>query len=135
MMALGVGVTVQDGRAVVFVHGEIDIASMRVLAQVLRDVVASDAAVVVIDLSGVEFMSTSAVSMLTKARKALVSKGRELRVVAPGGSAPARVLQALRVSAGALPVFPTRAAALAGVVLGPRRAPHAAESVQGPDLS
>jgi anti-anti-sigma factor len=135
-MPLGVGVTVQDGQSVVFVHGEIDITSVRVLAQVLKDVVASGARAVVVDLSCVDFMNAGAVSTLMKARKVLAAKERELRVVAPVGSAPARVLQVLRATAATLSVFPTRAAALDGVVPDRRWTPHAVESSgRGPDIA
>jgi anti-anti-sigma factor len=136
MRTLGVGVTVSDGGTVVFVHGEIDLLSMSVFTQVVMDVVASGARVVVIDLSFVDLMTAAGVNVLNTAQNALLSQDRELRVVAPVGSAPARVLQVLRTATSDLTVFPTRASALAGGLPHRRRAVHAVvSSERGPDIA
>jgi anti-sigma B factor antagonist len=66
-----------DGHTVVIVQGEIDMATAPQLAGCLADHADHD---VVVDLSGVPFLDSSALSVLVHARKTIAESGHILRV-------------------------------------------------------
>jgi len=74
----------RDGdRAVVWLEGEQDIATVAVLADTLAKVTSADEADVIVDLSGVTFMSTATVDKLVRARNLLVGLSRNLTLRSP----------------------------------------------------
>jgi anti-anti-sigma factor len=74
----------RDGeRAVVWLEGEQDIATLFVLADTLANVIAADDADVTVDLSGVTFMSTATVDELIRDRNLLLDQSRNLTLRSP----------------------------------------------------
>jgi anti-anti-sigma factor len=66
-----------SGDAVVVVRGEVDMATAPQLAGCLADLAQHD---IVVDLAGVPFLDSSALSVLVNARKAVLESGHTLRV-------------------------------------------------------
>ncbi|WAX57680.1 STAS domain-containing protein [Jatrophihabitans cynanchi] len=61
--------TVSDGVALVTVRGEVDLANVPALERALLPLLArSDVDVLVVDLSGVQFLDSSAIAVLLRAR-------------------------------------------------------------------
>ena len=74
----------RDGdRAVVWLQGEHDIATVAVLAGTLANVTSADDANVIVDLSGVTFMSTATIDELIRARNLLLGLSRNLTLRSP----------------------------------------------------
>ena len=74
----------RDGeRAVVWLEGEQDIATVGVLADTLANVVSADDADLIVDLSGVTFMSTATIDELILSRNLLVGQSRTLMLRSP----------------------------------------------------
>ncbi len=74
----------RDGeRAVVWLDGEQDIATVGVLADTLANVVAADDADLIVDLSGVTFMSTATIDELIRSQKLLLRHSRILTLRSP----------------------------------------------------
>jgi anti-anti-sigma factor len=92
-------------------EGEIDISRIDDLRKALSDAEGRGAATVVVDLTDVSFIDSSALHALVDVQNRLRRSGRRLAVVAPGGSAPA-VLLDLAGLRGRLPIFDTRRTAL-----------------------
>ncbi|SRR5579884_909137 len=92
-------------------EGELDIASVGDFRAALRDAAADGASAVVVDLSEVSFIDSSGLGALIELYSRLRRSGRRLAVVAPGGSAPA-VLLDLAGLRDRLPISETRASAL-----------------------
>jgi anti-anti-sigma factor len=73
-----------DGqRTVVWLDGEHDVATLSVLADILRRATSSDDADVVVDLSGVTFFSAATLGELVTGRNALRRLSRSLMVRSP----------------------------------------------------
>jgi len=74
----------RDGdRAVVWLKGEQDIATVAALADTLANVTSADDANVIVDLSGVTFMSTATIDELVRARSLLLGLSRNLTLRSP----------------------------------------------------
>jgi anti-anti-sigma factor len=83
-----------DGDDVVVVRltGELDISGADPTGQRIADAVPSSARGVVVDMSELDFIDSSGVSMLFGLARRVGSRRQELRVVAPAGKPVARVL-------------------------------------------
>jgi anti-sigma B factor antagonist len=92
-------------------EGELDIARVDEFRAALSATIREGAAAVVVDLSEVSFIDSSGLGALVELHSRLRRSRRRLAVVAPGGSAPA-VLLDLAGLRGRLPIFETRGAAL-----------------------
>ena len=74
----------RDGeRAVVWLDGEQDIATAAVLADTLANLTSADDANLIVDLSGVTFMSTATIDELIRARNLLLGLSRNLTLRSP----------------------------------------------------
>jgi anti-sigma B factor antagonist len=93
--------------AVTILTGELDLQASRSLGQKLSEEVGAGvtAADVILDLSSVSFIDSSALGVIVQADQRLGRQGRGLAVVAPAGSAAAQLVamtkidRALRVGA------------------------------------
>ena len=92
-------------------EGELDIASVGDLRAARTDAAREGPGAVVVDLSQVTFIDSSGLGALVELHSRLRRSGRRLAVVAPGGSAPA-VLLDLAGLRGGLPSSETRRDAL-----------------------
>jgi anti-anti-sigma factor len=85
---------------VVAVVGEIDMATAPDLAQALAaDVVHDSIRRVVIDLSAVTFLDSSALNALVQGQRSLAERKIAFRVVSPGDQMVSRVLEITRLAA------------------------------------
>jgi anti-anti-sigma factor len=74
----------RDGEwAIVWLDGEQDIATVAVLADTLRNVISADDANLIVDLSGVTFMSSATIDELLRARNLLLGLSRNLTLRSP----------------------------------------------------
>lgn len=73
--------TVTSGRTVVTATGELDIATADALRGFLGEVAATGTPVVVVDLSGVDFLDSSTLGVLIGSRKLLTDRGARLDLV------------------------------------------------------
>ena len=73
--------------------GELDIAGADLAGRRIAEAVPSSARGVVVDMTDLEFIDSSGVSMLFGLARRVGSRRQELRVVAPAGKPVARVLQ------------------------------------------
>jgi anti-anti-sigma factor len=74
----------RDGeRAVVWLDGEHDSATAAILADALANVTSADDANLIVDLSGVTFMSTATIDQLIRARNLLLGQSRNLTLRSP----------------------------------------------------
>ena len=74
----------RDGeRAVIWLAGEQDIATAGVLADTLANVSSADGADLIVDLSGVTFMSTATIDALLRARNLMLGLSRNLTLRSP----------------------------------------------------
>jgi anti-sigma B factor antagonist len=92
-------------------EGDLDIASVGDLRAALSAAAREGAGAVIVDLSQVTFIDSSGLGALVELHRRLRRSGRRLVVVAPGGSAPA-VLLDLAGLRGRLPISETRRGAL-----------------------
>jgi anti-sigma B factor antagonist len=85
----------QRGEDVVVVRltGELDISVAEPAGQRIVDALPSSARGMVVDMTTLEFIDSSGVSMLFKIARRVESHRQQLRVVAPAGRAVARVLE------------------------------------------
>lgn len=81
----------KDGLVLVVVHGEVDIRTAPELRDCLGQLLDDGVERVVLDLSDVEFLDSTALSVMVGAHKRLTKKGAPLSVVA-GSDAVQRVL-------------------------------------------
>jgi len=107
---LDVSTTDQDGRTVVAAIGEVDLFTAPALDAELTRVVAAGASTVVVDLTGVDFLDSTGLSVLVKALKRVRESDGSLSVVV----ASERVAKVFRITGldQILPVHPTLAEAL-----------------------
>jgi anti-anti-sigma factor len=84
----------RDGDDVVVARltGELDIAGAEATGRRIAEAVPSSARGVVVDMTELEFIDSSGVSMLFGLARRVGSRRQELRVVAPAGRPVARVL-------------------------------------------
>jgi len=74
----------RDGeRAVVWLDGEQDIATAAILADTLARVTSADDADLIVDLSGVTFMSTATIDALIRGRNLLLRQSQTLTLRSP----------------------------------------------------
>jgi anti-anti-sigma factor len=78
---------------VVALTGELDVSNAERLEQAIVLEVGNDAAGLVVDLAGLEFMDSSGVHLLFHLADRLTMTGRRLAVIAPEGGSPRRVLE------------------------------------------
>jgi anti-anti-sigma factor len=91
---VGVEIEQRDDDVVVArLSGELDISVADATGRKIADSVPSSARGVVVDMSGLEFMDSSGVSMLFALARQVGSHRQQLRVVAPPGRPVSRVLQ------------------------------------------
>jgi anti-anti-sigma factor len=90
-----VGMQIEHGDEVVVVRltGELDLSVAEPAGQRIASAVPSSALGVVVDMTGLDFIDSSGVSMLFGLARRVGSHRQQLRVVAPAGKAVARVLQ------------------------------------------
>jgi len=70
----------------VAINGEVDVAAVPALEQVLEEAIEATSGGLVIDLSGVEFMDSSGLLAILNARGLLAREARPLAVVCPPGA-------------------------------------------------
>jgi anti-anti-sigma factor len=90
---IGVEIEQRDEVVVARLSGELDISVAETTGRKIADAVPSSALGVVVDMSGLEFMDSSGVSMLFSLARQVGSHRQQLRVVAPPGRPVSRVLQ------------------------------------------
>jgi anti-anti-sigma factor len=81
-----------DDVVVAQLTGELDIAGAESVGQRIAEAVPSSARGVVVDMTELDFIDSSGVSMLFSLARRVGSRRQELRVVAPAGRPVARVL-------------------------------------------
>lgn len=91
---VGVEIEQRDDEVVVArLTGELDISAADRTGKKIAEAVPSSARGLVVDMSGLEFMDSSGVSMLFSLARQVGSHRQQLRVVAPPGRPVSRVLQ------------------------------------------
>jgi len=84
-------------RAVIWLRGEHDLATVSATAEDISRAIAFDEADLVVDLSGVTFLDASTINVLVKVREYLRIRDRSLEVRAPSACA-ARLLDLCSLS-------------------------------------
>ena len=109
---LDVSTREQDGCTVVAATGEVDVFTAPVLDEALSAAVGAGATCLVVDLSGVEFLDSTGLSVLVKALKRVKESGGSLDVVVTAE----RVAKVFRITGldASMPLHATLADALAG---------------------
>ncbi len=107
------GLTVElDGSiGVASLRGELDIATRHEVEQALRAAFPDEAAALMLDLTEVGFLDSSAVQMLFQLRDDLARSRRTLAIVIPSDALPRRSIE-ICDSDGVLDLHPTRRHAL-----------------------
>jgi anti-anti-sigma factor len=112
---LAVSVTVHDGEVgpctVIQLVGEADV-STHAMSEVFNAEVVKKPRLLVVDLSGLSFIDSSALSVIMRTHRALRGDGGTLALVSPS-PAVARTLQLIDI-ARTIPVYPTLEEATAG---------------------
>jgi len=93
-------------------EGDIDLYWVDALVAQLNEAAESDCSHVILDLSAVTLLDSTALSAMIQARHRLNARGRTLSVVAPSGSFAAVLLELTGLRSH-LSVFPSRDALLA----------------------
>jgi anti-anti-sigma factor len=83
----------RDDVVVARLSGELDISAAGATGQKIAEAVPSSARGLIVDMSGLEFMDSSGVSMLFALARQVGSHRQQLVVVAPTGRPVSRVLQ------------------------------------------
>jgi anti-sigma B factor antagonist len=85
--------------SVTILTGELDLQASRSLGQRLNEEVGAGtaAADVILDLSSVSFIDSSALGVIVQAEQRLGRQGRHLAVIAPEGSPAAQVIEITKV--------------------------------------
>jgi anti-sigma B factor antagonist len=113
VLPLAVERTSRDGVDVLFVEGEIDVATAPRLIAALNDAVAEAVRSVIIDLTSVGFMDSTGLALLINAHRRLSRRHKGFAVVCPAG--PLRRVFALTDMVDTLHVFPDRETATAAI--------------------
>jgi anti-anti-sigma factor len=100
-----------DAGHLIAITGELDIAATPELSTILLMVAGSPGEIVVLDLSAVEFIDSSALGTLLKAGGEIESRGKRLRIVCADG--PVRKLLEMTNLTNRFQLCPTRDEALA----------------------
>jgi anti-anti-sigma factor len=103
-----------DDVVVARLTGELDISGADSTGRRIAEAVPSSARGVVVDMSDLDFIDSSGVSMLFALARRVGSRRQELRVVAPEGKPVARVLEIVEFDRAA-PVHPDVDSAVAGI--------------------
>jgi anti-anti-sigma factor len=103
-----------DDVVVARLTGELDIAGAESVGRRIAEAVSSSARGVVVDMTELEFIDSSGVSMLFALARRVGSRRQELRVVAPAGKPVARVLDIVEFERAA-PVHVDLDSAVAGI--------------------
>lgn len=103
-----------DDVVVARLTGELDIAGAERTGRLIAEAVPSSARGVVVDMTDLDFIDSSGVSMLFALARRVGSRRQELRVVAPAGRPVARVLQIVEFQRAA-PVHADVDSAVAGI--------------------
>ena len=90
---IGVEIEERDDVVVARLSGELDISVAEPTGRKIAESVSSSALGVVVDMSALEFMDSSGVSMLFNLARRVGSHRQQLRVVAPAGRPVSRVLE------------------------------------------
>ena len=90
---IGVEIEQKDDVVVARLSGELDISVAEPTGRKIAESVSSSALGVVVDMSALEFMDSSGVSMLFNLARQVGSHRQQLRVVAPAGRPVSRVLE------------------------------------------
>ena len=115
MLPLAVERTSRDGVDVLFVEGQIDVASAPRLIAALNDAVAEAARSVIIDLTSVGFMDSTGLALLINAHRRLAVRRKGFAVVCPAG--PLRRVFEITDMVDTLRVCPDRETATAAASL------------------
>ena len=115
MLPLAVERTSRDGVDVLFVEGEIDVASAPRLIAALNEAVAEAARSVIIDLTSVGFMDSTGLALLINAHRRLAVRRKGFAVVCPAG--PLRRVFEITDMVDTLRVCPDRETAAAAASL------------------
>jgi anti-sigma B factor antagonist len=100
-----------DGHDVLAVSGDLDVFTANDVREVITDPDSWQAAVMLLDLTGVGFLDSTGLSAIVSARRIARTRDSELRLVCPPGSAM-RVIRMTHLD-DVLSIFADRAAALA----------------------
>ena len=115
MLPVAVERTSRDGVDVLFVEGEIDVASAPRLIAALNEAVAEAARSVIIDLTSVGFMDSTGLALLINAHRRLAIRRKGFAVVCPAG--PLRRVFEITDMVDTLRVCPDRETAAAAASL------------------
>ena len=91
-----------DRVTIIRVDGEMDVSNTGTVHSVVADAVGAADSALVIDLSGVEFIDSSSVSLVLKVSHELGQRRRSFRVVAPLGCHVRRVLELMGLEGEAI---------------------------------
>jgi anti-anti-sigma factor len=83
----------RDSVVVAGVTGELDVSNAGAIEAAIVAAVGNDAAGLVLDLAGLQFMDSSGVHLLFRLSQRLAVRGRRMAVIAPPGGASRRVLE------------------------------------------
>lgn len=111
---IGVDIEEKGDVVVATLTGELDISVAETTGRRITDAVPSSARGVVVDMSALEFMDSSGVSMLFSLARQVGSHRQQLRVVAPHGRPVSRVLEIVEFGRAA-PVDPDLDSAVAEI--------------------
>jgi anti-sigma B factor antagonist len=95
------------------VHGEIDINAIATLEHAIERAILGSAGAFVIDLTDVDFLDSSGLALLTRARALLGREDRALAIVCPPG--PARRAFEVSGTSELFVIYGSRDAAVAGL--------------------
>jgi anti-sigma B factor antagonist len=115
VLPLAVERTSRDGVDLLFVEGEIDVASAPRLIAALNEAVAEAARSVIIDLTSVGFMDSTGLALLINAHRRLAVRRKGFAVVCPAG--PLRRVFEITDMVDTLRVCPDRETAAAAASL------------------
>jgi anti-anti-sigma factor len=93
----------EDGTLVVRLAGAIDLSNSAVVGQSIRSRVDNHALGVVLDLSGLRYLDSSALEVLFDLRRRLEHRRQELRLVVPSDSPVRRVLELVALTPAEAP--------------------------------
>ena len=88
----GLDIEEREGVVIARLTGELDVAGAPSIGETIGEAVPTSARGLVVDMSELEFIDSSGVSMLFSLARRVGSRRQELRVVAPAGQPVARVL-------------------------------------------
>jgi anti-sigma B factor antagonist len=102
-----------SGAPGMFVSGEVDVSTVAGLTAALDDAIRESAGAFVVDLTAVDFLDSTGISVLVRARALLARDERALAVVCPPG--PVRRIFEVSGIADLLALFDSREAAAAAL--------------------